>query len=549
MSWVDLRRRRVALVTGGTSLAFFVLLTATASAQDDAFKRGIDARDDKRWPVVATQMREAIRVRPQESTTKVRTGVGRFVGAGGIEYLPHYFLGEALFNVGDCAGAVSAWSQSEQQTAVHSRPDFIKTFQDGYIECEKKGVLPPAKLEPALSRASQQINDVNALAASISTRGQANLDIWRSDPAMRDLYERATTEIEAARARYQSSRTTRTVRELADANAAAERARAILVTLDASLTAAIDNHRSAQSLIQEIGEAIGAAEGLNRNIEGRKVPFTPALTAAHQEGREAIGKARERLNEGTKTLSAPMLTAARTFAQDASTRLRQVLDELTRIEKDALGRAVSDALARAQESFSLLDSAVTTLDRFAAERPAVLPADKLAEREAAQRQALQARRRFEAARKADNVAGIADAARLASDARDRLNLLIGAFGPLTLRDRGVHPLLEEGARLFFAGEYQQVITSLAEGEDLAADVPLRLHFHLFRAAALHELFVRSRETNQTLRAQALAEVEHCKGIDSGFQPDTRAFSPRFVSFYQGVPAGRTPPAAASSSSP
>jgi hypothetical protein len=366
---------------------------------------------------------------------------------------------------------------------------------------------------------------------------------------MREQYERATVEIEAARSRYQGSRTTRTLRELTDASAGVERARAILVALDASLTAAVDNQRSAQLLIREVGEAIGAAEGLNRIIEGKKVAFTSALTAAHQEGRDAIGKARERLNEGTRTLNAPVLTAARTFAQDASTRLRQVLDELTRIEKDALARDVSDALARAQESFSLLDSAVTTLDRFSAERPGVLPVDKVAERDAAQRQAVQARRRFEAARKADNVAGISDAARLASEARDRLNVLIGAFGPLTLRDRGVHPLLEEGARLFFAGEYQQVITSLAEAEGFAAEVPLRLHFHLFRAAALHELFLRSRETDQALRAQALAEVEHCKGIDSVFQPDTRAFSPRFVSFYQGVPAARTPPAGESSSPP
>ena len=549
MNGVDRRHRRIALVAGGVSFAFLVLLTTTANAQDDAFRRGIDARDDRQWPVVVTQMREAIRVRPQESTTRVRSGFARVLLSGGIEYLPHYFLGEALFNTGDCAGAVNAWSQSEQQAAIRSRPDFVKSLQNGYVECEKKGVLPPAKLEPALARVSQQISEVNALAAEITSRAQANLEVWRTEAAMREQYDRATVEIEAARSRYQGGRTSRTLRELTDASAGVERARAILVALDASFTAAVDNQRSAQLLIREVGDAIGAADGLNRIIEGKKITFTPALTAAHQEGRDAIGRARERLNEGTRTLNTPVLSAARTFAQDASTRLRQVLEEVTRLEKGALARQVSDALTRAQESFSLLDSAVATLDRFSADRPGVLPADKVAERDAAQRQAALARRRFDAARKSDSVAGITDAARLASDARDRLNLLIGAFGPLTLRDRGVHPLLEEGARLFFAGEYQQVITSLAEAEGLAADVPLRLHFHLFRAAALHELFVRSRETDQGLRAQALAEIERCKGIDSGFQPDTRAFSPRFVSFYQSVSAAPMPTAAASSSPP
>ena len=42
-------------------------------------------------------------------------------------------------------------------------------------------------------------------------------------------------------------------------------------------------------------------------------------------------------------------------------------------------------------------------------------------------------------------------------------------------------------------------------------MPLRLHFHLFRAAALYELFLRSRETDQALRAQALAEVRALQG--------------------------------------
>jgi hypothetical protein len=72
---------------------------------------------------------------------------------------------------------------------------------------------------------------------------------------------------------------------------------------------------------------------------------------------------------------------------------------------------------------------------------------------------------------------------------------------------------------------------------------LQLHVHLFRAAALHALFVRSREADSSLRAQALAEVEACRRIDSAFEPDPRAFTPTFISFFRNGGAAETKSAA------
>jgi hypothetical protein len=62
--------------------------------------------------------------------------------------------------------------------------------------------------------------------------------------------------------------------------------------------------------------------------------------------------------------------------------------------------------------------------------------------------------------------------------------------------------------------------------------PLQLHVHLFRAAALYHLFVRSGEKDETLRTQALSEIDTCKRISPGFVPDTRVFAPRFLAFFQ-----------------
>jgi hypothetical protein len=526
------RSRFVPLLAAVCPLLVMAVMVPDAYAQDDAFRRGIDARNDKRYTDVIPQMREAIKQRGQETTNKI----GSRLGFGGTEYLPHFFLGEALFVTGDCAGAINEWIVSEQHKAIESRPDLLKILRSGYVECEKKGVLTPARLEAAMARTAQQINEVNALAKVVTGLGQANLDIWRSEAAIREQYDRAAAEIQAANARYTSARTSRAQRDLTEAEEAVGRARGILVKVESSLNAAIDSQKTVQALVRDVTDAIGLAESLNTAVASKKVPFTQGMTGAHQEGRELIGRARERLNEGSKTLSAPVLLAGRTFAQDAATRLRQVLEEISRIERDAMQREFGDALTRAADTFSLLDSTVATLERFSSQRPGVLPADKEAERQAVQRQVTQARRRLDAARKTENAAGVADAVRLAADARDRLNLLIAAFGPLTLRDRGLDPLIEQGAKLFLDGEYQQVVSTLAAGENLAPEVPLRLHVHLFRAAALHALYLRSNESDPSLRTQAVAEVEHSKAIDSTFRPNGQAFSPRFLRFYESVPA-------------
>ena len=47
-----------------------------AHAQDDAFKKGMQARGDKNWAEVARQMRSAIQGDAQESSRKVRSTGG-----------------------------------------------------------------------------------------------------------------------------------------------------------------------------------------------------------------------------------------------------------------------------------------------------------------------------------------------------------------------------------------------------------------------------------------------------------------------------------------
>src|SRR5262245_4297758 len=94
------------------TFGLLVLLGAVGipvSAQDKdrkAFRDGMDARRDQRWKAVAENMRQAIADDGKESKDKVgRRKFGVPIPGSGDEYLPHYYLGEALFRMGDCLGA------------------------------------------------------------------------------------------------------------------------------------------------------------------------------------------------------------------------------------------------------------------------------------------------------------------------------------------------------------------------------------------------------------------------------------------------------------
>jgi hypothetical protein len=403
-----------------------------------------------------------------------------------------------------------------------------------------KGVLPPSKYDPLLARITQNVNDVNTHARAVTTLGTANIDLWQGD--VKEQYDRASGEIQNARTRLEAATKSRSQGDFSDAGAATERARRILVTIEANLNAAVRARLSIQGQARDVEQMIATADEFDRAIDARKATLTPSLTAARQEGRNGVTRARDRLSAGVKASNASVLSESRTLAQEASTRFKQVLDDLTSLEKDVLQRQLTEAAARAHEVFSFVDGAFATLDHLAAERPALMRPDMKADRESIQRQVASLRRRFDAARNAENVSSIVEATRLTSGAGKRLNELISIFGPMTLSDRGVPPALAEGARLFFAGEYQQVV-SVLNPAGLAADTPLQLHVHLFRAAALHALFVRSREADKSLLAQALTEVEACRQIDSAFQPDPRAFTPTFISFFHNGSAAGTKSAA------
>jgi hypothetical protein len=511
------------------TLAALVMLTlvpvAAQAQQDEAFKDGMKAYDEKKWAEVVKHMRTAIQRDPQESNRQVEYGGGVFRGSKRTGYLPHFFLGHALFSLQNCVGAVEEWSTSEKQGVVKGIQEVNTIIQGGYSVCEGRDVMPPRTYDPISERARAQYLDVVTLARNVTSLGQQNPDQWTDK---KEAYDKAYADLAAAQARLNTALKNRSAKEFDESLALADRARAALATLEATLRSEVDATRTAQGLALEAEQALTAAEADDRQIDlkiaGRQ-PLTPNLMAIRKQGRDGLSRGQTLFGTGSKSSTQTQLTEARKLAREASSKFRHVLDELTKLERGALEQQLSEARTAATQAKRLLDELFAAIDRRMVTNPA-LATEIATEYETVRKQGDAVRRRLDAAARNDNLAGIQRDIRTTAELRERLT---AKFGPFTLRERGVSQALEEAAARFAKGQYQEVLDALVP----AADDPMLQHVHLFRAAALHALYVQSPKTKAGLLAQAQEEVEKCKQIASTVQPHPGMFSPRFITFFQG----------------
>lgn len=519
-------------------LALVCAMPRAAAAQDDAFKRGLDARGDRKWADVVRHMQAAVKVDPQESTRKVRSG---FFGVSGMEYLPHYFLGEAFFNQGDCGAAVTEWSLSEQQSAIKSKPEFVGVMRKGLQSCASKGVLMAADYAPLYQSTLRAYSDAAAFARKVTELGSTHKDAWRGESD--EQYARAKKELDASLARLTAGQRTRLAADFAESKAAADRAMAILRPLEASLNATVDTMTTVQRQVRDVEQMLESAESTNELIETLRPSMTDAMQASRKSSREQLALARDRLAAGQKTQNLAAIAEALKYAQTGSTALTQLLEQAKKAARGAFEQQFAEAVRQSDEAFARISASITTLDRRAAQKPDAVSPEATNTRAALEKQIETLRRRFERARKAEDLASLSETVRLTADVQTGLDTLLKTFGPLSLRDRGVHQALEDGARFYLEGDYQKALSALAPlvGQ---ADVPLQAHAHAFRAASLFALFVRSGESDDALRTQALAEIAQTKQLNPSFQPDPRAFSPRFVLLYQTAGASASQPVAA-----
>jgi hypothetical protein len=523
-----MRLTRIALA----ALVCVALYPSRASAQDDAFKKGLKAKDDKNWAEAARQMRLAIQADPMESMRKVKIGavLGVF-GAKESEYLPRFFLGEALLNQNDCVGAVTEWSASLDQHAVQNKVDYRQIIERGFKDCAARGVLLPAEFDAQWKASRNAYIDANAMAKRVIDLGATHRDQWLP---LASQYEEPRRELENALTRLNAGSKTRSASDFAESKAASERGTLKLKPLEDALNAAIESVASLQQRIRDVTDAITGADALDRSIDGLKATVTDAMAASRKSGRDQLGQAREKLAAGQKTQNVATVNEASKFVQSATGSFNQVVDQINRTLRSELDQRLSVAIRSADEAFASVSTLMTTLEGRAAQKPDKITPDIASQRDAIRKQVEVQRQRYERARKSEDVGGIETVTKQTIEAQAVLNQIIQAFGPLSLRDRGVHAGLEEGARLFLAGDYQKALAALdpSTGVDAVASPSLQLQAHLFRAASLFALYVRSGESRQELRTQALAEIDLCRQIDAIFQPSPQVFAPRFIMLYK-----------------
>ena len=98
-------------------------------------------------------------------------------------------------------------------------------------------------------------------------------------------------------------------------------------------------------------------------------------------------------------------------------------------------------------------------------------------------------------------------ARLTLEAQNGVTGLVAAFGPITLREQRRAPNhWKRAVRSYLNGEYRAGAQRARAADRTAPTVPLQVHAHVVRAAALYALFVRSGESDAQLRTDALAEI-------------------------------------------
>jgi hypothetical protein len=137
-----------------------------------------------------------------------------------------------------------------------------------------------------------------------------------------------------------------------------------------------------------------------------------------------------------------------------------------------------------------------------------------------------ARQRLDAARRGSlsDLSAVAGLAQLATAGFDRAREVSDGT-----RKRVLSSLIS-ASTLYFAGRYGAALTELNK-LDYAAGFP-GAQVRLFRAASAYALFITGGQRDQKLRQEAEANVRECRRLStSGFKPDAKAFSPRFVQFF------------------
>jgi hypothetical protein len=516
---------------------------AATRAQDEVFKKGIDALDEEEWADAVKYFQEAIKLDSKESTRKIG---GRF-GLGGDWYLPHVRLGQAFVGLGDCASAFKAWEEAERQGVVKSSEDGHEIVEEGSEECQEKGFLPSAEFAPQEQKAAALLRDAAEIdtdiaAARIATPQAATVEMLAA-------YERGRSELGAARAKLDEARRTRRAQAMTDALAAAEGAKGSLTSTRRAFEKIAESNaertnrvRASAGEVDAIIEvASRAAQGIAASLASWPGALTlpPETTQERQRAQTSLDGAREKVAAARQSGAERELVEARQLAALAQAGFGRVQEDIDRLRAAAVEGELARLRSDAAQAFDAASARVSTTQKMlttpgrgttSGARGGDPAARAGAELASARGRLDTARREFDKAASSGDLTAARAAARTVvavNDSLDAMSPLVGGAAVTPV----IPDALKAAAEAHFAGRYEQVATLLTSEVLQSMSTSLRVHAHTLRAASYFARYEYSNRRDQSLRDAARTDADASRRLDPAFQPDPAAFAPKFLTFY------------------
>jgi hypothetical protein len=318
-------RSLVAIVT-------LILLSATAPSFADYrsdYADGLEAVQRQDWPEVERLMRAA-------AASKGSEGRVRIYGMRFDPYLPYYYLGVALFEQGDCAGALDAWQTSESQGFI-TKQDQYADLQERRQSCRQRiaRVAPTPELAPtatalpdvtaAVRSARSRIQAVEEAAAGIaSLRSDSNYRAaWNADPNLARRSDQAGNTLRSARTRLEAGERSASEDEIAGAVELADRAaqdyaaiRSDLDQLRQRMALDADQRRDQQAVLRQARGEVATSAAAAREVLNRP----DAAGIASEPGRTQRSQLEELLRQADGAATISSAARLRELAQGIGSR-------------------------------------------------------------------------------------------------------------------------------------------------------------------------------------------------------------------------------------
>lgn len=447
------------------SAALLGLLAAAAFADyKQTYEKAMRAVASNDWTQVATLMRQAAAEQPAEGE-RVRLYGTRFE-----VYLPHFYLGQALAEIGDCAGALKELQVSEDQGAVKGT-DRYGELQRLRTRCQRvappptrPAVQPTPDLSGEVRQAEAEVGRATELEKAVADLRRTAGPVWQEQPALAARADQAINKLGGAR------------------NALA---------------------RGRGGSAADLGQAVSLAQEAGRELEAVRT----AVTNRQNELRQASLADQARLDEQRRQ-------------EDA--RRRTLQQELANVLKSTEAIAVGPAGSRPEVRQAA--AALQQARQRASALPATAPPDEI---QARKDELLEAEKTLRA------VLAAAAQAPSPPPQQPTVPPAPSPTSAVALPSPGPVPapaLLRQAAGRYLAADYQGALDLLARPE---LDEPRAgAVAALLRAASSWALYVEDGESDRAKLQSAQADVRTCRRLEPSVSPDPGLFPPGFVELFQ-----------------